>query len=142
MVKTSIKLFLWGLLLWPIFINIVGVISPLWAIHVLHDGSRSEDLLGFFQKYVPLVSILFASSLLFLSKVDSRLWIKTSCWIASIIYMSCSIYGLLSMEEFIYFVLIGISSFMEILMLFLGGIILLGIFDSTNASEEHASSAI
>ena len=85
MINTSIKLFLWGLLLWPMFINIVGVISPLRAIHVLHDGSRSE--------------------------------------------------------EFIHNVLIGISSFMEILMLFLGGIILLGVFDSTSASEEHPSSA-
>jgi len=140
MASRSLKLFLWGLILWPIFINVIGAISPLWAIYVFEDGGRSNELLLFFQKYVPLVSVLFALSLLFLSKVDNRYWIKISCWLASIVYVGCSIYGFFPMENFVYFVLSGTSYFMEILMLFLGGIILLRFFNSIEVSDDHDSS--
>ena len=125
MVQKSLKLFLLGLLLWPVFINLIGSISPLWAILVLGDGMRSNELLKFFQPLVPLVSIVFATSLIFLSTVDSRFWIKISCWVASIIYVGCSIYGFFPEEDLVYFVLSEIIYYLEILMLFLGGLILL-----------------
>ena len=142
MVQKSLKLFLLGLLLWPVLITLAGVISPFWAMFILEDGTRSNELLRFFQPLVPLVSIVFAMSLLFLSTVDLRLWIKISCWIASIIYVGCSIYGFFPEEEIIYFVLIGTSYFLEILMLFLGGIILLRIFnDLTRIDGKVDSSA-
>jgi hypothetical protein len=129
-VQKSLKLFLLGLLLWPVLINLVGFISPFWAMFILGDGMRSNELLKFFQPLVPLVSIVFAMSLIFLSTVDSRNWIKISCWVAAIIYVGCSIYGFFPEEELMYFVLSGVSYYLEILMLFLGGIILLRIFNN------------
>ena len=142
MVQKSLKLFLLGLLLWPVFINLVGSISPFWAMFILEDGMRSNELLRFFQPYVPLVSIIFAISLIFLSKVDIRLWIKISCWIASIIYVGCSIYGFFPEEEIIYFVLSGISYYLEILMLFLGGIILLRIFNDLTSIDGKVDGSV
>jgi hypothetical protein len=129
-VQKSLKLFLLGLLLWPVLINLVGFISPFWAMFILGDGMWSNELLKFFQPLVPLVSIVFAMSLIFLSTVDSRNWIKISCWVAAIIYVGCSIYGFFPEEELMYFVLSGVSYYLEILMLFLGGIILLRIFNN------------
>ena len=144
MVQKSLKLFLLGLLLWPVFINLVGSISPFWAMFFLDDpmGMRSKELLRFFQPLVPLVSIIFAMSLIFLSKADSRLWIKISCWIAAIIYVGCSIYGFFPEEKIIFFVLSGISYYLEILMLFLGGIILLRIFNDLTRIDGKVDSSV
>jgi len=141
-VQKSLKLFLLGLLLWPVFINLVGSISPFWAIFILGDGMRSHELLNFFQPLVPLVSIIFAMSLIFLSKADSRNWIKISCWVAAIIYVGCSIYGFFPEEEIIYFMLSGTSYFLETLMLFLGGIILLRIFNNLTRIDGRVDSSV
>ena len=125
MVQKSLKLFLLGLLLWPVLINLVGFISLFW---------------------VPLVSIIFAMSLIFLSTVDIRLWIKISCWIASIIYVGCSTYVstyvFFPEEEKILFVLIDINYYIEILMLFLGGIILLRVFNDLTGIDGKVDSSV
>ncbi len=42
MVQKSLKLFLLGLLLWLIFINLVGFINPFWAMFILENGMRSN----------------------------------------------------------------------------------------------------
>ena len=141
MVQKSLKLFLLGLLLWLIFINLVGFISPFWAMFILEDGMRSNELLRFFQPFVPLVSIIFAMSLIFLSTVDSRFWIKIACWVASILYVGCSVHGFLPEEELIYYVLIETSYYLEILMLFLGGIILLRIFNNLTGFDRNIDSS-
>jgi len=140
-VQKSLKLFLLGLLLWLVFINLVGFISPFWAIFILEDGMRSNELLRFFQPFVPLVSIIFAMSLIFLSTVDSRLWIKIACWVASILYVGSSIHGFLPEEKLIYYVLIETSYYLEILMLFLGGIILLRIFNNLTGLDSNIDSS-
>ncbi len=38
MVQKALKLFLLGLLLWPVLINLVGFVSPFWGLFVLGDG--------------------------------------------------------------------------------------------------------
>ena len=142
MVQKSLKLFLLGLLLWPVLINLVGFISPFWSIFILEDRMGSDELLKFFQPLVPLVSIIFAMSLILLSTVDNRLWTKISCWIASIIYVGCSIYGFFPEEEIIYFMLSVTSYSLEILMLFLGGIILLRIFNDLTRIDGKVDSSV
>ena len=102
----------------------------------------SDELLKFFQPLVPLVSIIFAMSLILLSTVDNRLWTKISCWIASIIYVGCSIYGFFPEEEIIYFMLSGTSYFLDTLMLFLGGIILLRIFNDLTRIDGKVDSSV
>jgi O-antigen/teichoic acid export membrane protein len=142
LVQKSLKLFLLGLLLWPVFINLIGFISPFWAIFILEDGTRSDELLRFFQPYVPLVSIIFAMSLIFLSKVDSRLWIKITCWVASIFYVACSIRGFFPEEELTSYLLIETSYYLEILMLFLGVIILLRIFNNLTGFDRNIDGSV
>jgi hypothetical protein len=138
MVQKALKLFLLGLLLWPVLINLVGFVSPLWGLFVLGDGTRSNELLRFFQPYVPLVSILFAISLLLLSKVDGRPWMKGSCWIVSLVFAGCSIYGFLPEETPISYVLHSISAALQIIMLFLGGLSLLHILSNLTIPDHFA----
>ncbi len=138
MLQIALKLFLLGILLWPVLINLIGFISPLWAMFVLEDGMRSQELLNSFQPYVPLVSILFSISLLLLSHVDGRLWMKICCWGVSIIYSASSIYGFLPQEEPLHYLLSTTSFSMEIVMLFLGGLILLRIFGELTAPENSS----
>ena len=144
MLQKALKLFLLGLLLWPVLINLIGFISPIWAIYVLEDeyGMRSSELVNFFQPYVPLISILFSASLILLSQVDGRFWMKTCCWVVSLIYTGCSIYGFLPPEELLHYLLTTASFSMEIVMLFLGGLMLLRIFGELTTPEHSGDGVI
>ena len=135
MLQKALKLFLLGWLLSPVLINLIGYISPIWAIFVLEDGLRSNELLSFFQPYVPLVSILFSLSLILLSQVDGRIWMKVCCWVTSIIYAGSSIYGFLPQDKSLYYMLEWASFSMEIVMPFLGGLILLRVFSNLTRPE-------
>ena len=53
LIRNALQLFLPGLLSWPILINVMGILSPFWAMLVLKDGSRSAELLTLLQPYVP-----------------------------------------------------------------------------------------
>ena len=139
MIRKALKLFLLGMLLWPVLINVIGFVSPFWAILVLKDGSRSDELLALFQPYVPLVSILFSISLVLLSRVDGRAWMKAICMVISVIYAGCSIYGMFQPEEFFYHLLSGISSGLGILMLFLGGLILFRVLERLPDLEDRSN---
>ena len=138
MVQKALKLFLLGMLRGPILSNWVGFVSPFWGLFVLGDGMRSNELLRFFQPYVPLVSILFAISLLLLSKVDGRPWMKGSSWIVSLVFAGCSIYGFLPEETPISFVLHLINDVLLIIMLFLGGLSLLHILSNLTIPDHFA----
>ena len=133
MLSKALKLFLWGLILWPILINLVGFISPFWALYVLDDGTRSDELLRFFQPLVPLVSVVFAASLVLLGKVDGRIWMKGLCWAVSLLFVGSSIYGFLPMGPVSY-VMQSINATLQIVMLFLGAWCLLHILG--NAQKE------
>ena len=136
MTRNALKLFLLGMLLWPILVNVVGFLSPLWAILVLQDGSRSDELLVLVQPYVPLASVLFSASLVMLSLVDGRVWMKAICVVISVTYAGCSIYGLLEPGGFYFSLLSGLSASLSIFMLFLGGLILLRVLGKPEDIED------
>lgn len=125
MAVKSLKLFLWGLLLWPVLINIIGFFSALMD----NDEGTGLDFLHMVQMYFPLFSVFFSMSLLTLVRIDERNWVKILSWMSATVYVGCSVYGFFPKEEVIYILTSAISSIMEIAMLFLGGIILLNIFN-------------
>ena len=137
MIRNALKLFLTGILLGPVLINLIGLVSPFWAIFVLEDGSRSDELLTLFQPFVPLVSILFSISLVLLGQVDGRVWMKVICTVVSVVYMGSSIYGIFQQGTVFYPLLLAISSGMGILMLFLGGLILFRVFGKLPNFEDR-----
>ena len=137
MIIRALKLFLIGLLLWPFLINVVGFISPFWAVFVLNDGSRSYELLSLFLPIVPFVSILFSISLILLSHVDGRLAMRLACWVFSVLYVVFSIYGVFQTQEFRQHLLSGAISGVETIMLFLAGLILIRVFKQSAVLEQH-----
>lgn len=125
MLSLSLKLFLIGLLLNPFLINVIGFISPFWAAFVLDDNMKALDLLHVFQPFAPFASIIFSLSLFKLIKIESRKWIKILCALTVLIYLASSIYGFFPKNEMIFGVVSSIYYAMEVVMLFLAGLILL-----------------
>ena len=125
MVKLSIRLFFAGLIVSPVLINLIGFLSPLWALFVLNDGYRSHELLSIFQPYAPLASILFALSIFCFSKIDDRKWVKALCSAVAITAVVTSFYGFIDKDSFLYLNLMTVNGSMKFAMLFLAGTIIL-----------------
>lgn len=99
MINKAIKLFLLGLLINPLLINIIGFISPFYGSLVLDDPEKSRYLLDSVNAFFPFVSLIFITALFYLQKIEERLWVKVLCIICSIIYLASSIYGFTPREE-------------------------------------------
>ena len=73
--EKALRHFIFGLLLYPILLNVAGFISPFWGEFVLQDerGSRSRELLNHAETVLPLFSFFYLSSLWHLGQLaESR----------------------------------------------------------------------
>ncbi len=122
MIRKSLKVFLIGLVTWPIFIEVVGFISPFWGLYINNDFSSgsSRTLLELFQPYVPLVSVVFAYSFILLSRLSEAVYGRWACIFLSMVYVAFSIYGFFPKDSITYIALNSMHYFIELAMLFIG----------------------
>lgn len=121
----ALKLFLLGLCINPVLINVIGFINPFFAISVLDDVTKSRAILHAVQPYFPLVSIIYISAMFNLVKIDDRLWVKASSFFVALFYFCFSFYGLLNLSEFQYTLFNSAYYTLEVLMLFMACLVLL-----------------
>lgn len=125
-IKKSLGWFLLGFLSWPILAEIIGFISPFWAVYVLDDssGKLTLSLLHSFQPYFPLVSVVFAYAFYVLSSLCNGALRKIACRIMALVYIGLAIYGLFPKESPWYLILSTSHYFMELALLFSAALIL------------------
>ena len=121
----AIKLFLIGLLINPLLINIIGFISPFFGSLILNDPEKSPYLLHLFQAYFPFVSLIFVAAIYHLLKIDTRTWLKVICALVSVIYILSSVYGFMPRGEYLHSIASIAYHSMQAVLLFLAGLILL-----------------
>lgn len=136
MVKNSIRLFIFGLLMWPMFMMIVGWVSPYWAIYVLDDPENSQVLLELF-KFVPLAgAIVFSLALLLLTWKDNRVWLKRVSWGLSAIFSICACAVFVPAEQQVAIhVLNSIAELVGVLMFIVSALALLKVLPATTKAK-------
>lgn len=121
----AIKLFLIGLLINPLLINIIGFISPFFGSLILNDPEKSPYLLDSVQAFFPFVSLIFVAAIYHLLKIDTRTWVKVICALVSVIYILSSVYGFMPRGEYLHSIASIAYHSMQAVLLFLAGLILL-----------------
>ncbi len=128
LILRALKIFLAGLIVWPVFMSTASLVAPFVGHFVIGDIEKSLDWLRIFQPYMPFLSIVFSVSFLMLNKVDKRLWLTIISWLVVAIYLGSSIYGLYPDDSVYYIVFNEMSFCMEIAMLFLSSLVFMKIF--------------
>lgn len=121
----AIKLFLIGLLINPLLINIIGFISPFFGSLILNDPEKSPYLLDSVQAFFPFASLIFVAAIYHLLKIDTRTWLKVICALVSVIYILSSVYGFMPRGEYLHSIASIAYHSMQAVLLFLAGLILL-----------------
>ena len=121
----AFKIFIIGLLIHPLLINIVGFIDPFFTQFVLKDLEKSRFLLHAVQPYVLFVSVIFVLAFYHLQKIDDRKWLKSICIIASIIYIVSSVYGFMPKGDSMRLLAQAAYQMMSYILLFSASLILL-----------------
>ncbi|WP_444906242.1 hypothetical protein ACJJIR_17040 [Microbulbifer sp. SSSA008] len=125
-IRESLRVFIFGLLAWPLLSNILSFLKP-FLIALNYDESSeglAPSLIDIIYPYFTLISIAFAYAFFILTRmITGRLkrWLCVSLVVA---YLGVSIYPLFPEESIVYLTLSGTHYLIELIMLIIGATII------------------